>query len=235
MVALVKDHILGPLQFAKANRVGNRQPVVQRIGRARPRLGRLRRPHREVNWRDVNLVQHLVAVLQPADVDRHRHRQQQAQHHLVGAGAIAQPDQPVGHHQHDDRAHQPLGNRAAPAAKTVAAHHRRCKRGNLQPLPGAGAGAAEPRADQETGNRRSDAGKHVSEKHHPPHLDAGVVGRAPRAPYRQHMPAGAGSGQRDMGHDRQHHSGQDWRRKPQKQAVADKIPDRRRGLRGLHK
>ena len=37
--------------------------------------------------RHVDLVQHLVAVLQPADVEGHGDAQQQAQHHLVGAGA----------------------------------------------------------------------------------------------------------------------------------------------------
>src|SRR3546814_15035832 len=59
-----------------------------------------------VDRRDIALVQHLVAVLEPADVEDDGDRQQQAQHPLFEAGAEAEADEAVGHHQHDDGTHQ---------------------------------------------------------------------------------------------------------------------------------
>ena len=108
-----------------------------------------------IDRRDIDLVQHLVAVLQPADVEGHRGGQHEAQHHLVGAGAVAEPDQAVGHDQHDDGAHQALGDRAAPAAQAVAADHGGGQRQDLQVEAGARPGAAQPAGDQEAGERRS--------------------------------------------------------------------------------
>ena len=202
MIVAVQDDVLGPFQLAEADRRRFGQPVVEGIGAAGSGQRRLRLAHAVIDRRDIDLVQHLVPVLQPADVQGHRRGQHQAQHHLVGAGAIAQADQAVGHDQHDDRAHDALGDRAAPAAQAVAAHHGGGQRHDLEIQTGAGSCAAQAAGDQEAGETAAETGDDIGHEHGLAHADAGIVGGAARAADRQDMPARTGPRDRDMRDDR---------------------------------
>ncbi|MPL88390.1 hypothetical protein SDC9_34410 [bioreactor metagenome] len=229
VVVGVEDHVLGPLERAQPDMLGCGEAVVQRIGRARMRLGRLGLAHLQIDRRDIDLVQHLVAVLQPADVDGDGDGQHDAQDHLVGAGAIAQANEPVRHHQHDHRAHQPLDHRAAPAAEGIAADDRRGEGEDLEPGAGARPRARQPAGDQEPRRARAQAGEDIGQEHRAPDLDAGVMRRAARAADGEDMPADAGAGQGDMGDERQQ-PGRDHRhRQPGEGAVADEVPRIRAG------
>ena len=88
VVVAVQNHILGALQRARADMVGSGELVVQGIGGATIRQRGRGLTQRQIDRCDINLVQHLVAALQPADVDGDGDREQQAQHHLVGARAV---------------------------------------------------------------------------------------------------------------------------------------------------
>ena len=75
MIVAVEDDVLRSFELAEADMLGCGQPVVERVGRA----GAGQRPTGVspmlmIDRRDIDLVQHLVAVLQPADVERHRDR-----------------------------------------------------------------------------------------------------------------------------------------------------------------
>ena len=182
-----------------------------------------------IDRRHIDLVQHLVAVLQPADVEDHRGRQHDAQHHLVGAGAVAEADQAVVHHQHDDRTHQRLGDRAAPTAQRIAADDGRGDREDLQVEAGAGTCARQAAGDEEAGKPRAQARDHIGHEHRLAHLDAGVVGRAPRTADGQDVPAGARAGQRDMDDDGEHDGGDHGNRDAIDSAIADEVPEIGRG------
>ena len=233
VVIAVENNVLGPLEFSQPDRLCGRQPVVELERRARARYRRLRLAHAQVDRRDIDLVQHLVAVLQPADVDGDRDGKQDAEHHLVGAGAVAEPDQAVGHDEHDHRAHQALDHRAAPAAETVAADDGGGERENLESQPRAGTGAAQSRGDQEARRGRTESGKDVGKEDGLAHPDAGIVRGAAGTADRQHVPAGARAGQRNMHDDRQHECCQDRNGQAEHGAVTDEVPGIGRGHRHL--
>ena len=176
-------------------------PVVQRIGASRPGLGRKCLAHAVVDGRDIDLVQHLVAVLEPADVEDHRGGQHDAEHHLVGAGAIAETDQAVVHHQHDDGAHQRLGDGAAPAAQRIAADDGGGDGEDLLVQARAGACTRQAAGDEEARNPAAQAGDHVGHEHRLAHPDAGVVRRAARTADGEDVPAGPRAGERDVEDD----------------------------------
>ena len=70
VVVVVEDDVLGALELAEADRLCGRQPVVERVGRSESGSADWR-AHAVVDRRDIDLVQHLGAVLEPADVEDH--------------------------------------------------------------------------------------------------------------------------------------------------------------------
>ena len=70
VIVAVEDDVLRPFELAEPDRLGRGQAVVERVGRAGARQRGLRLAHAVIDRRDIDLVQHLVAVLQPADVER---------------------------------------------------------------------------------------------------------------------------------------------------------------------
>ena len=152
MIIAVEDHILRALKLAQADIFGARNAVVEGIGRGRLRQRRLGLAHLVIDRRHINFVEHLIAVLQPADIEGHRGCQHQTQHHLIGAGAIAEADQAIVHDQHDDGAHDALGYGAPATTQTVAADHRRSDGQDLEVQSGAGTGTAQSAGDEEAGD-----------------------------------------------------------------------------------
>ena len=78
IVVVVEDDVLGPVDLAETDELDVAQPVVERIGRGRT-PDRCRRSRAgSKSRRDIDLGQHLVAVLEPAHVDGDREQQRRS-------------------------------------------------------------------------------------------------------------------------------------------------------------
>ena len=106
----------------------------------------------------------------------------------------AEPDEPIDQQRDDDRAHQRLADRAAPAAEAVAAEQRRRHDREFEADAGVGADAGKPRRVKHAGEAGEHAGDDIGQAHRAPHRDAGVVGRATRSADRRDAPADAQPG-----------------------------------------
>ena len=181
IVVAIEDHVLGAFDDAKPNRADIAQLVVQRVRRTGIRRRRWRWRRREIGRRDIDLVENLVAVLQPAHVDEHRGDQHDAEDGRVDRPRHRKRQQPVGQDQHDDRAEHRLGDRAAAAAERIAAEYDGGQRRDLEAHAGIGAGPAEPRGVEEAGQAAEHARPDIGVADRAPHADAGIVRRAPCA------------------------------------------------------
>ena len=201
VVIPVKDHVFRAFELAKANVFCRGNLVVEGVGRDRIGQGRLGFSHTMIDRRHIHLIQNLMSVLKPANVQHNGGSQHEPQHHLVCAGSIPQPDEAIVHDENDDGTHDALGNGAAPTPQTVAANHGRRERQNFEIKPGTGASAAQAAGNQETRNAGTNAGNDIGHEDCFAHADARVMGRAAGAANRQHVKSGARACKRNMGGD----------------------------------
>ena len=200
VIVVVEDDILGGFDIGKADDLDVLQPVVEGEGGAGIGAGGCRLGQLDIGGRDVDLVEQLVAVLQPAHIDEDGEDQGEAEHHRSRTGIEAEAQHAIGHDEHDDGADQCLDDRAAAAAEAVAAEHGRCQSRNLQPHAGIGAGAGKAGGVDRIGGADRAA-----------HGQADIVRRTARTADGHQPPAGPRTRQQDMaddGDDDQHAEGE---------------------------
>ena len=82
--------------------------------------------------------------------------QHATEHRRVDRPRYAETGEAVGHDQHQQRAHDRLGDRPAAPAERIAAEHRRGESGHFEPDAGVGARAADAGGEEEAGERAQD-------------------------------------------------------------------------------
>ena len=148
IVVAVEDDVLRPLDLAKANNLHRTQLVVERVRRARIERGRRGRK-RQISRRHIDLGEPLVAIAQEAHVDEDRGDEHAAQYGGVRRPGDTEASEAVGDDQDEQRAHDRLGDPAAPSAKRIAAEDRRGQRGDLEPHACVGPRAADAGGEQD--------------------------------------------------------------------------------------
>ena len=186
VIVAVEDHVLGPLDRAQPDRLDVPQAVV---GRESGGLAACRRGDVEVGRGYVDLAEDLAAVLNPFRVDEDREDQHEAQDEQVHGTRDAEAHEPVGHHQHQERADDGVEHRSPAAAQRGPAEHDRGEDRDLHADPGIGARAAEARREQERRDARQQPRPDIAEADSLPHVDAGVVRRPAGAPDGAQPPA----------------------------------------------
>ena len=96
----------------------------------------------------------------------------------------------VGHDEDQEGAHDRLGDGASAPAKRIAAEHGRGEGGHFETHARVRARAADARGEEEARERAQDRRPDVGRADRAAHLDARVIGRAPRAADRRQPPSG---------------------------------------------
>ena len=229
IVVAVEDDVLCSVHDAEADNTDLTQAVV---GLHRAVLGRDRRQQLVEGRRDVDGPEQLVAVLDPAHVEEDGSHQHEAEQQRVHRRRNGQRQQRIGQDEHEDRAHQRLGDRAAAAAERNAAEHGRGQRLQFHAGADIRCGRADAGREQVGGQRDEDRAQHIGREHRPAHIDAGIVGRAPRAADGQQPPAIAPAREHDVKRQRDDHHQQERGGKAPELADAEELVGRR--IRRVH-
>jgi hypothetical protein len=155
IVVAVQNDVLGSFDLAKSNDLDGPQLVIERVRRGWIEGGR-RRGKREIGGRHIDLRQPPVAIAQEAHVDEDGCDQNAAQHRRVDRPRYAKTCEAVGHDQHQQGAHDRLGDGPAAPAERIAAEHRGGESGHFKADAGIGARAADARSEKEAGERAQD-------------------------------------------------------------------------------
>ena len=118
-----------------------------------------------------------MTVLQPADVESRRQKQNEAEQHTPGTARNAEPYYAVSDDKDDNRPGQRLAGRTAAATQAIAAEESRRQGGELHAEAGVGTGAAQPRRIHKSSDADERSRQDISAANGPAHRNTGIVRR----------------------------------------------------------